>query len=334
METTGPTWVSSKRGLIFKALSSLFLTSLIGGYITGKARSPKYDDPTLSPPFIRKVVRNVAFKSAPNEWTKVYDPDGRLKSFAPSAITLSFPCGVEIVSYDSKEKQIVKSSTSPVFMNSAPPRLGLSFNETLGFIVGGTQVYTAISSGSSFSSLVEVAPLSGRIALIFGGIVSTGSGFALGYYFGFDDRVKCGESVFQKLLSDAVFWEGVASDFVADHTWVFEYWGQFKYRPPKKIFDPAVSRDKERFVRVHLQSGHKVTDQEYLEEFWIAGIPIPVSPFDASDEDKYILTPESWEAMRDDGASGRDPHVFYGECLPESLRRIMPRESLPASLRE
>ena len=106
------------------------------------------------------------------------------------------------------------------------PRLGISYGEALGFLIGGTSVTvvgTAEKASASFLDVFASASLGKKIVLSTAGLAMAGAGVAIGYYIGFDDRVRCGDSLFQQLLDDPVFWGGVAEDFSDDHRWTVTY---------------------------------------------------------------------------------------------------------------
>jgi hypothetical protein len=114
------------------------------------------------------------------------------------------------------------------------PRLGISYAEAVGFLLGGTSITVVGTAKQASISLLDVyasASLSKKVALTFGGIALTAAGVALGYYFGFDDRVRCGDPLFRQLLDDPTFWRGVEQDFFDDHHWMITYSDQISPDP-------------------------------------------------------------------------------------------------------
>lgn len=335
--------------IVLRVGAALFFCSLTAGYLVGRARSPVYNDPTKSPPFIRVVVRTLAKKSADAGWFIEKYPDGRLRSFRLNGVRLAFTCGVETTSYDSVTKEITKRPTPPAGQHQPIPTLGLGYNETLGFLLGGSQAYTIAYAAKevkkSFTVLVATARRTQKLALITGGFVLTGTGYGVGHHFGFDDSVRCGEQLFANLLSSRTFWEGVAADFIADHYWILEYRDQWHGRDLEWSDLPGWARNRlsaddwkaERairdlnFIRVRLESWHPVSYREYKAESELAGVPyaeeydpsllLPHLGFSKSWSESYIrrlfLSPVSAALMRAPDCPSQ------GHCLPEDLRRLL-----------
>ncbi len=298
------------------------------------------------------MVRNLASKSANAGWIIERYPDGRVRSFRLDGVRLAFPCGIETTSYDSVTKEITRRATPPAGPRQHTPTLGLGYNDTLGFLLGGSQAYTLVYTAkevkTSFSALVATARLTRRLALIAGAVLVNGTGYAVGHHFGFDDSVRCGEQLFSNLLSNRTFWEGVAADFIADHHWILEYRDQW-YRRDLEWGDlPSWARNKvsakdwsaERtieelnFIRVRLQSWHPVSYREYKVESELAGVPYAEEGYDPSllrpnqgfskyFAESYVrrlfLSPVTAALMRAPECPSQ------GGCLPEDLQRLLGR---------
>src|SRR5260221_312075 len=144
---------------VLQAIGFGLCSGLLGGYLLGKARSPKFDDPTESPALIRRyVTEHCTFEIDPfPEGTHYSSIDcvvrrndtGDLKSIGPVGRYL-FSCGIVTYGYDVKSQQLLKNPfhAATNHKHAPPPRNGFNFKETTAIMIGGAEWNSVKSTGS------------------------------------------------------------------------------------------------------------------------------------------------------------------------------------------
>lgn len=217
---------------IFEAVGFGLICGTLFGYIVGRARSPKFDDPTDSPALIRMyVVEHCRFEpslfsasiSSIDDCVVRRDRKGVLDSIGPCGIYV-FPCGIDAYTYDPKTSCIEKAPAS-LDQNSKVwrrPRRGFDFKETLAIIAGGAEGYSLKAAGN-FLLEKSTGPAKDNesLRMLLFACLGAISGFAYGFWLGYDGEPKCGDKLFQQLLNDPVFWRGVAARHRKSLWWFF-----------------------------------------------------------------------------------------------------------------
>lgn len=319
---------------VLKVYGLLFVTGFCGGYLLGRGNSPNFNDPTNSPPLIRSVVRHHSDKRLPDRgWHIETLSDGSVRSYRPQRVVLTYSCGVDVWTYDSSSAGKLDRVAAPSVVASTP-RLGITYPEALGFLLGSTSITAAGTIKTAGTSLVDVlasASLGQRVALAVGGVALTATGVGIGYYFGFDDEIRCGDPLFQQKLNDPVFWVGVANDFLDDHTWKVIFSDQIGQTDPtilltrrnRHAWDSVLThtayfdereliRKGERFMRIEPYKNQRVGAFDILSEGRLAGILDSVRPWEGGGGVR--LSPVNTAMIRDTS--------YCARCLPESAAAI------------
>ena len=113
--------------------------------------------------------------------------------------------------------------------NPRPPRNGFKFKETFALLVGGAEGYSLKSAGDHLLTSAEsVKESHDSLRMIFYACAGAISGVVFGFWLGYVGQPRCGDSLFQQLLNDLVFWEGVVDEHTATKWWTF-------YRSPAGV---------------------------------------------------------------------------------------------------
>lgn len=219
-------WLSRE---MWKIVLTVFICSIFIGYMLGRARSPDFEDPTRSPIQIRSFVAKCAAAERAAEYRRAFNLDGSLKSISPMLRNFSFTCGVTTFVYNCDAKSLAKEPFRPKSYREQgrPPRNNLKFSQTLALIVGGgAEAYSVKSVVPEITEyVIHKATGEDRIRAVILSLLALASGFVVGFKLGYVNRPKCGEKLFQELLHDVVFWQGVAEEYEELHKWSFSYRG-------------------------------------------------------------------------------------------------------------
>jgi len=234
-ETAGQGKKENKSALIvFEMIAFGFVCGLSAGYLLGRARSPKFDDPIESPVSIRQyVVNKREFEPSDHDTVRSANDcivtrhlDGTIASIGPTG-HYSFSCGVVTYVYNPSSRQLQKRPFHPATDadRARPPRNGFKFKETLALLVGGVEVTVSSPRGTVFCILASADSAKGSdnsLPMIFYACAGAVSGLVFGFWVGYVEEPKCGETLFQQLLNDVVFWEGVADAHTTAKWWRFD----------------------------------------------------------------------------------------------------------------
>jgi hypothetical protein len=244
--TQGHERAAAKRQLrnFASTLLAVFVTSSIGGYYWGHARSINFDDQSESPPLIRGYVASKADRTDTVVFRATYT-DGRLASLKKLR-ELSFACGDRIFLYNEDKNSIqqITDVQSSSVVPSPLPRNGLKFTDTMAFFIGGAGAYSLKEVAPRVKETASEAKGSPRVGFVIALLTVIPAGVATGFWAGYEDQPKCGSELFQKLLQDKVFWTGVDKIY-RDHDpgWMFSKFEDFVFvkrenvpSPPPKDF--------------------------------------------------------------------------------------------------
>ena len=223
---------------ILEAIGFGLICGSLSGYLLGRARSPKFDDPTDSPPLIRSYVaehcqfepdQTSTFISSAEDCIVRRDRKGVLKSLGPRGIYV-FPCGIDAYTYDPKRHYIEKVPASVETDSKVwrRPRKGFEFKETLAIIAGGAEGYSLKAAGAFLlDKSTDAAKNNDSLKMLLFACLGAISGFVYGFWLGYTREPRCGDKLFQQLLNDPVFWEGVAAIHDKSQWWSFsrDRWG-------------------------------------------------------------------------------------------------------------
>jgi hypothetical protein len=263
--------------------------------------------------------------------------------FRPKRVVLTYTCGVDERVYDSANSKIERHPAATV--PNTTPRPGIGYAEALSFLLGGTSITVVGTAKEASTTLLDVftsaSPLR-RVGIVIGGLTLTAAGVGIGYYFGFDDRVKCGEPLFRQLLDDPIFWRGVEQDFLTDHHWTITYSDQLPpYHPfalmnpskwlkwaPRDGYTGALDEEQEliargaKFMRILPYKERRVGMNDFLSEGRLAGVLDPARPL--MGKAGVRLSPVNLAMPRWRYQAPCNP------CLPESIAHIT--DGLPPTL--
>jgi hypothetical protein len=195
--------------LVAISLVWVFVSTVAAGYYLGRARSIKFNDATRAPKFIRDYVGQRVTKSDSGRFLKTRDQNG-LSSLRPAGL-FSFSCGVTTFSYDEEQRKV---NEIPYLPGSGPeqprpPRNNLVFSDTMVLFFGGAGVYSLKETGTKVSETYSETRGGGRASYVVAAVSVAAIGTAVGFWLGYVDQPECGAELFQKLLRDPVFWEGL-----------------------------------------------------------------------------------------------------------------------------
>jgi hypothetical protein len=184
------------RNVLLSALLILFLTSLVAGYFTAQAMSPRWSssivlrDYVIQHAELRCVNRRVV-----SETEAIYTPH------------LSFTC--EATDYLGFEDGTVTTKPSNAQLGFFERRRGITLDQTLTLLVsGGTASLTVPKSVIPIRNVLEHAAPLEKVKVVAAGVLLVGSGFVVGYWLGLEAAPDCGEFQKQQITIPA-FWSGV-----------------------------------------------------------------------------------------------------------------------------
>ena len=251
-------WVLARFGWI-SLVVGLGLTFTGAGYLAGHAWSPNYSDPTHGPAMIQPFVSHRSARVVPRLFSKEFDRQGRLTKLKMEAQTYRFACGIETVVYDGTIDRIRREATIEDTAEHRLSRHGLQFSEAVTILAGGM---SSIAVSGRLQSLGEyLAKLSSaeRGMAVVKAAMAAGTGFALGFWWGFDSTPACGDPVFQKILGDPVFWQGIAKRDRDSRSWEFR-WAPgfalpFAYSGGRRVVPQVICSEEELRERQRPSSG-------------------------------------------------------------------------------
>jgi hypothetical protein len=209
---------------LLKLFCILFISSVVVGYFTGRALSPKYED---QPTFERYVVDHLD-KGSDLTWLVTDLPGSDLvMSLGPVAGTLEFPCHCRTFGYDIRNGGKLEpwpSDGGCMGESSEVQRHGLEFKDTLAVLISGLEGYSvkvAITESRNYWVATAMKSTWRRAQTLLASFVAVVSGVALGFHLGYREIPDC--EALKDELSGKDFWKDVGSRWVQEHTWRINY---------------------------------------------------------------------------------------------------------------
>ena len=178
-----------------KMFLTFFVTMAAIGFFVGRYQSPDYRDDTA----LQNYVARKSHKSALKD------------QLLDGPYLLTYICDAREFKYFSFNKDKVDVSVIPESLRIPSARRTTTFTDALLLLAGGLK-------GDLFK-LKEVSvaawrdlPAKQRAAQGIFLSVAAGSGFGVGYYYGYDEQLDCKDGSVQKNLTDPAFWQAVEAD--------------------------------------------------------------------------------------------------------------------------
>ena len=217
---------------VLTAASAVLVTSAIGGFYLGRARSISYEDRYKTEKRLQAFVYDNARASRPFVFAKRTDDLGRVTQLSLTSAPVHFVCGSRTFTYDGNVGAVHVTATPPsVDPGFDASKIGRNavnlaeFDRTLGFMIGGTSAYAVTGTVNKFSALWQVASREDRIRMAVYSSAAAVSGFLLGFYAGYSDQPQCTAEPFQEAVRDPLFWQPIFASLVQEQTWTFDYSG-------------------------------------------------------------------------------------------------------------
>jgi hypothetical protein len=169
---------------IFFVLVAVFAVSLTAGGVTGKLRSPSFNNRT---DIARYVAGNAKSKIV---HIKGFAADGKLTVSRNELIR--FPTGIVTWVYDAANPKPGRASFDPLLDGAPPPsKKTLSYAQALGAVAIIGPVPTAIQAGGQVGDMVKAASGADKVKILLGLLFAVASGFALGYKLAYVESRTC-----------------------------------------------------------------------------------------------------------------------------------------------
>jgi hypothetical protein len=178
-----------------KLFLAFFVSLAAFGFFLGRYHSPDYRDDTD----LQDYMARKSYKSALTE------------DIVDGPYSLTYICDARAFNYITLDEDNVRVLTVSESERVPSVRRTTTFTDVLLLLAGGAKSdlfkLKQLSVAAWQNIPVKQRALQGVIAF-----VVAGSGFGVGYYYGYDKRLDCKEGSVQKNLNDPAFWKAVATD--------------------------------------------------------------------------------------------------------------------------
>lgn len=208
--------MTRQQAKVVRAVLAFIVTSVVSGYIVGRALSPNFNDPTDGPALVRTYVVN----SLQTRYeTSLVRCDRRAPVVRVEARTMEFGCGIRSFTFH-RDARLTVGSLDDERVRWWKTRRGFRFDEAVSIVAGGAGTYALLDTIPALEAAVTRASRLGKVRILTTAALSVVSGFAFGYWVGYEPAPRCGEQVFQKTISDGALATYVAAKSFPQPTYV------------------------------------------------------------------------------------------------------------------
>jgi hypothetical protein len=215
--TTAAKATKTPKVSLLKLCITLFVTGLTIGYAVGKAATPKYVDEIVLEPHLSYEI------STSTHLEMTYNALGLPARAAQQLDEISCACGHTLydfkVTADKPETRPIANGDDKSLFGE---RTGLTLSETLLLIFGETNTFGVVPQSEQFIDYVKSVPGGKKIKPVLYALVSTASGFSIGYMFGYQAEPKWDSDEIRGTLSKGDVWRRVVAN-IKTGTLTFEY---------------------------------------------------------------------------------------------------------------